>query len=110
SPDATITFDTFHAKNGDTIAYGTGSAWAIPKGSKNPAAACRFARVMTSVDSWVAAANARVALRSADGKPFTGLLTGNEKADEAVRALVTPSDSAQWQSAIDKMYEANEHS
>ena len=110
SPDATITFDTIHAKNGDTIAYGTGSAWAIPKGSKNAAAACRFAKAMTSVDSWVAAANARIALRSADGKPFTGLLTANEKADEAVRALVTPSDSAQWQSAIDAMYEANDHS
>lgn len=110
SPDATITFDTFRAKNGEALAYGTGSAWAIPRGSKNPTAACRFAKTMTSVDAWVAAANERVKLRSADGKPFTGLLTANTKADEEVRKLVTPSDSPQWQSAIDAMYEANDHS
>jgi multiple sugar transport system substrate-binding protein len=109
SPDATISFDTFRDTNGDPLAYASGSAWAIPAGSSNPEAACRFAKTMTDVDSWVAAANARVAKREADGKPFTGVLTGNKTADEKIKALVKPSGSDQWDSAVDAMYLANDH-
>jgi multiple sugar transport system substrate-binding protein len=64
---------------------------------------------MTATDSWVAAANARIELREADGKPFTGLLTANQDADDAVRALVTPSGDAQWDSAVDATYLANDN-
>jgi multiple sugar transport system substrate-binding protein len=114
SPDATITFDTFHTPQGDPLAFSTGSAWAIPAGSDGAAAACRFAKTMTTTDTWLAAANARLALREADGKPFTGLLTANTEADTAVRALVTPSgadqvNAAQWDSAVDATYLANDN-
>jgi multiple sugar transport system substrate-binding protein len=109
SPDATISFDTFRTPQGDPLAFASGSAWSIPSGSSNAAAACRFAKTMTATDSWVAAANARIELRQADGKPFTGLLTANQDADDAVRALVTPSGDAQWDSAVDATYLANDN-
>jgi multiple sugar transport system substrate-binding protein len=109
SPDATISFDTVRDTQGEPMAFAGGSAWAIPAGSDNPAAACRYARTMTEVDAWLAAAAARIAAREAEGKPFTGILTGNEVADEQVRALVEPTGSEQWDSAIDAMYEANDN-
>ena len=60
-----------------TLAFAAGSAWAIPSGSDNPEAACRLARAMTSIDAWQAAAEARITARDEEGKPFTGILTGN---------------------------------
>jgi len=108
SPDAPLAFDTVHARGGDTLAYATGSAWAIPAGSANPEAACRWARVMTSTDAWEAAANARIEVREAEGNPFTGiLLTGNAAADELIQGMVT-SVGEPWDTAAAKMYEANE--
>jgi multiple sugar transport system substrate-binding protein len=109
SPDATISFDTVRDTQGKPMAYAGGSAWAIPAGSDNPEAACRFARTMTEVDAWLAAAEARIDIRAEEGKPFTGILTGNEVADEKVQALVESTGSAQWDSAIAAMYEANEN-
>jgi len=108
SPDAPLAFDAVHDRNGDPIAYASGSAWAIPKGTDNPAAACRWARVMTETDSWVAAAEERKSLRAAEGKPFTGVLTGNEAADEAVRELVEPSHEV-WDAGVEAMYKANDN-
>lgn len=109
SPDATISFDTFRTPEGDPLAFSSGSAWAIPSGSANAAAACRFAKTMTTVDTWLAAANARLELREEEGKPFTGVLTGNEEADAAIRELVTSSGSEQWDSAVEAMYLANDN-
>ena len=108
SPDAPLTFDTVRDLQGQPLAYASGSAWAIPAGSANPEAACRWARVMTSVDAWQAAADARLSARQAEGKPFTGILTGNATADDLVRQKVTATD-APWSTAVDAMYEANDH-
>jgi multiple sugar transport system substrate-binding protein len=107
SADAPMAFDTVRNRTGQPIAYASGSAWAIPAGSGNPEAACRFARAMTSTDAWQAAAEARVEAREAEGKPFTGILTGNAKADEMVREMTT-SGGEPWDTAVAKMYEANE--
>jgi multiple sugar transport system substrate-binding protein len=109
SPDATISFDAFRTPAGDPLAFASGSAWAIPSGSETPAASCRFAKAMTATDSWLEAANARIDIRESEGKPFTGLLTGNEDADEQVRELVTSSGSAQWDSAVEATYLANDN-
>jgi multiple sugar transport system substrate-binding protein len=106
SPDASLVFDTVHARGGDTLAYASGSAWAIPAGSENPEAACRWARVMTSTEAWEAAANARIAAREAEGKPFTGILTANAHADTLIQGMVT-SGGEPWDTAVAKMYEAN---
>jgi multiple sugar transport system substrate-binding protein len=109
SPDAPISFDTFRTPAGEPLAFASGSAWAIPAGSETAAASCRFAKAMTETDTWLAAADARIAIREEEGKPFTGLLTGNEDADEAVRALVTPSGDPKWDSAVDATYLANDN-
>ena len=108
SPDAPMVFDTVRDHEGEPIAYASGSAWAIPSGAENPEAACRWARAMTSVDAWIAAAEARLDLREEEGKPFTGILTGNAEADEQIREMVT-SGGEPWDSAVEAVYEANEH-
>jgi multiple sugar transport system substrate-binding protein len=70
------------------INYTSGSAWAIPKDSKNPTAACKWAKAMTAVDTWVKAAQNRIALYKSKGSGvFTGLRTGNLKADQAIYKL-----------------------
>ena len=109
SPDAPMAFDTFRGTDGEPLAFASGSAWAIPKGSKNPEAACRFAATMTKTDSWVKAAQERVRLRKEEGGLFTGLLTGNVEADEQIREMVEPSGDEKWDSAVEAIYEANDH-
>jgi multiple sugar transport system substrate-binding protein len=109
SPDANVAFDTFRTPQGEPLAFASGSAWAIPSGSANAPAACRFVKVMTATDSWIAAANARIDLREAEGKPFTGLLTANREADDAIRALVAPAGDSRWDSAVEATYLANEN-
>ncbi|MFS0702348.1 ABC transporter substrate-binding protein [Cellulomonas sp. 179-A 4D5 NHS] len=109
SPDATLAFDTFRSREGEPLAFATGSAWAIPAGSPNAAAACRFAATMVEQDSWLAAAQARADARAESGQVFTGLLTGNADADEEIRStLVEPSGSPVWDQAVEAVYEANE--
>jgi multiple sugar transport system substrate-binding protein len=110
SPDAPLAFDTVRDREGEPLAYASGSAWAIPADSSNPEAACRFIKTMTETDSWIAAAQARVELREAEGKPFTGLLTGNAEADQMIQdQFVTPSGDEKWDAAVAATYEANEH-
>ena len=109
SPDAPLVFDTVRDHDGAPVAYASGSAWAIPADTENPAAACRWARAMTEVDAWVAAAEERKSIRDGEGKPFTGLLTGNQAADDAVAELVEPSGEEVWDSAVEAMYEANDN-
>jgi len=72
---------------GKPINYTSGSAWAIPKGAKNASDACKWAKTMTSVSTWVAAAKNRIALRKAKGGVFTGLRTANVAADRAIFKL-----------------------
>ena len=67
SPDAPMAFDTVRDVDGQPIAWASGSAWAIPKGSPDPEAACRMARVMTETDSWTAAAEERASMRKKEG-------------------------------------------
>lgn len=109
SPDAPMAFDSVRTTEGEPIAFTGGSAWAIPSGSDNPEAACRWARVMTSTDAWRAAAEARLSAREAEGKPFTGILTGNTVADEEIQGMIT-SGGEPWDSGVAAVYEANENS
>jgi multiple sugar transport system substrate-binding protein len=108
SPDAPLVFDTVRDHDGKPLAYASGSAWAVPAGSDNPAAACRWARVMTSVDAWQAAADARLAARTAEGKPFTGILTANLEADDAIKSMIT-SGGEPWDTGVKAVYEANDN-
>jgi multiple sugar transport system substrate-binding protein len=64
---------------------------------------------MTDTASWVKAAEERVRLREQEGGIFTGLLTGNIEADEQIRELIQPSGDPKWDTAVEKIYEANEN-
>ena len=110
SPDAPMAFDTVRSRQGEPIAFANGAAWAIPAGSDNPAAACTFATTMVETESWMAAAEARVAARDEAGLQFTGLLTGNQEADQRIQdELVEPSGEENWDHAVEVLYEANDN-
>jgi multiple sugar transport system substrate-binding protein len=108
SPDAPMAFGAVEDSDGNPVAYSSGSAWAIPKGSPNPGAACRFAKEMTTTDSWVAAAQARLDLRNKDKKPFTGIITANTEADEKIQAMTTAAEEP-WKDGVDAVYAANDN-
>jgi multiple sugar transport system substrate-binding protein len=87
SPQVQTLLVPMRNNKGHVINYTSGSAWAIPKGSKNAADACTWAKTMTSVSTWVAAAQNRIAVRKANGGVFTGLRTANVNADRAIFKL-----------------------
>jgi multiple sugar transport system substrate-binding protein len=107
SPKVKITTAPFTDRQGRPIDYATGSAWAIPRGAKHPELACLWAKTMTTVDAWMAAAQARI--QSRGEAKFTGLHTGNQAADARIaRELVKPADT-QWSQAretVDKVQDA----
>ncbi|GAA4901543.1 multiple sugar transport system substrate-binding protein [Stackebrandtia albiflava] len=110
SPDAPLAFDTFRDRRGEPLAFASGSAWAIPEGSANPQAACRFLKTMTATDTWLAAAQARADARAEEGKPFTGLLTCNVEADAQIRdRFVDETTDSVWAEAVTATYTANAH-
>lgn len=110
SPDAPLAFGPVKGTDGEVHAFATGSAWAIPAGADNPEGACAYAASMTQTEAWMAAAQARADAREAEGLVFTGVLTGNEEADEQIRSELVPDDApAPWSDAIAAMYEANDH-
>jgi len=101
SPDVDISVTPFKDRQGNPLTFVTGSAWAIPKGAKNPAAACQFAKTMTEASTWVAAAKARSEARAKKDLPFTGLYSGNKVADEQVFGQVyKPSGNAKFDDAV----------
>lgn len=117
SPKAQITFDAFRDRQGRPIAFAGGSAWAIPVGAKDTAAACRFATTMTSVDTWLAAARHRKAASDRAGTQFSGLLTANTVADDRIEAMALADadehrgapNADQWLSAVKAIYLADDH-
>jgi multiple sugar transport system substrate-binding protein len=84
SPDVNIVAKYFTNHAGGPITMFSGNAWAIPKGSKNAADACAYAKAVTSVPAWVAAAKKRLDARKAAGQTFTGLYTASTAADKKV--------------------------
>lgn len=86
SPEAPITVKAFNDRQGEPLTFATGNAWAIPRGARNPEAACAFMKTMTAPNTWVAAAQARAEARAAEGLPFAGVYTANEAADERIFA------------------------
>jgi multiple sugar transport system substrate-binding protein len=101
SPNVDITVTPFKDRQGNPLTFVTGSAWAIPKGAKNPNAACQFAKTMTEASTWLAAAKARVAARAKKGLPYTGTYTGNKAADEQIFGeIYKPSDNPKFDQAV----------
>lgn len=109
SPDIGLTVAPFTDEQGEPIDWVTGSAWAIPAGSKNKDVACKWIKTMSEADSWIAAAEARAEKRKAENQPFTGVYTGNEVADEKIFGeIVDLSDSPVFDKAVKATLEAQE--
>jgi multiple sugar transport system substrate-binding protein len=101
TPNAEVAVRPFVDRAGNPLTFASGSAWVIPKGAKNPDAACTFAKTMTATDTWVAAAKARVDQRKADNEAFTGLYTGNVNADKRIfDELYRPSGNKRFDDAV----------
>ena len=101
--DSTLVTD----KQGQPVSTLGGQAWAIPKGAKNPVAACAWAKTMTQTDTWMAAAKARAATVEKKSSLFTGLYTANTKADAQIREMyVKPGKDPGFDKAIDNVYSA----
>lgn len=110
TPKAELVVKPFVDRQGNPLTMANGQAWAIPKGAKNPAAACEFAKQMTATDTWVAAAKARVAARKASGAAFTGLYTGNAEADRQIMSEVyQPSGNPRFDQAVQTILAVQEH-
>lgn len=113
SEQAPMAFDTFKTTAGQPLSFGTGSAWAIPAAGKNPQAACRYLKTITQTDSWLAAAEARASKREEEKKPFTGLFTANQSADDQIKAKYVDASTAlesPWKEAVEASYTANDAS
>jgi multiple sugar transport system substrate-binding protein len=109
SPNVHITGLQFRNLKNQPIQYETGSAWAIPKGAKNPAAACTWAKTMTSVSTWMAAANNRAQIRAQKKQPYTGILTGNSIADAQIYKGI-PKINRFFDQAVKKYYDQQRYS
>lgn len=100
SPHVKLTIKPFTTQTGQPIDYETGSAWAIPAKAKHPQLACLWAKTMTSVTAWLAAAKARLAVDRKDHTTFTGLYTANQQADAAIMKADFKPNGSQWSKAV----------
>ena len=101
SPAVRIDAVPFKARNGKTVNYSTGNAWAIPRGADNQAAACEWMKVMTATTTWTRAAEARKAARKAQGAPFLPVWTANKNADRAiVQRIYEPQGNRDFNRAV----------
>jgi multiple sugar transport system substrate-binding protein len=110
SPKVKITALQFRNKKRQPINYETGSAWAIPKGSKNQAAACTWMKTMTSTSTWLAAAKNRAAIRKSKNQPYTGISTGNAVADQAIYKQTYTSINPFFDEAVKKVLDVQRFS
>ncbi|GGS48499.1 sugar ABC transporter substrate-binding protein [Planobispora rosea] len=101
TPDAAITVLPFKDRRGNPVNNVGGNAWVVPKGARNPDAACTWIKTMTAAETWIAAARARAAKRAQEGKAYTGTYTGNAKADEVIFSeIVKPSGKKPFDDAV----------
>jgi multiple sugar transport system substrate-binding protein len=109
SPDVKLTVAPFQGVGGQPVDWITGNAWAIPANSAHPKQACKWIKTMTDSPTWIAAAKARAATRQKEGKPFSGVYTGNKKADEVIfRDVVKPSGNAGFDTAVQTVLKTQE--
>lgn len=96
----------FRDADGQPFSVASGTAFVIPAGAKNPAAACAWMLDLTSDDAWDAAGAARADTRAKDGGINTGLFTGSPEADKRLReAYVVDSGNAGFDQVIATYYD-----
>ncbi len=84
SPDVDISAAPFVTVDGEPLTWADGDMIGISADSDNPDAACAFVTSVLSAEAWMAAADARAALREEAGLPNVGTVTGNIEADEYI--------------------------
>jgi multiple sugar transport system substrate-binding protein len=101
-----ITAVPFKDQSGNDFTVAGGTAFVIPTGAKNPAAACSWMLDLTSNQAWMAAGAARAeTLKKTPGAVNTGLFTGSPAADKAIRAkYVKPSGNKGFDETIATFY------
>ncbi len=110
SPDLEITVRALETRDGEPFTYADGNSWAVTTSAANPEAACAFAASMVSVDSWVAAAQARDDERAESGAPNTGVYTGNAVADEIIfNDIVDLSDQPVFEAAVEVVLDIQQY-
>ncbi len=106
TPDESVSFQPFRARDGSEITFASGAAWAIPVGTENYDAACEFIRVVTRPEAWVAAVQVRADARAETGEPFTGTFTANEEANDYIFSnLVTEENAGAYYPHVQKVVE-----
>jgi multiple sugar transport system substrate-binding protein len=91
----------FTNRKGGPITLFSGSAWAIPRGAKDPDLACKWMKAMTAVDTWKTVAKNRFELRKTQKRAFTGLYTANAAADVKVyEDIYQPLGKKQFDDAV----------
>ena len=84
SPDVDISAQPFLTLEGEPLTWADGDMIGIAADSDNKDAACAFVTAVLSTEAWIAAADARAALREEAGLPNVGTVTGNIEADEYI--------------------------
>ncbi len=96
----------FRDADGEPFSVASGTAFVIPAGAKNPAAACAWMLELTSDEAWDEAGAARAETRKADGGINTGLFTGSPAADQRLRdEYVVESGNAGFDQVISTYYD-----
>ena len=96
----------FRNADGEPFSVASGTAFVIPVGAKNPAAACAWMVDLTSDEAWNAAGEARGETRATEGGINTGLFTGSPAADKAIRdEWVKPSGNDDFDQVISAYYD-----
>ncbi|HEY7594118.1 MAG TPA: extracellular solute-binding protein [Actinophytocola sp.] len=109
SPDVKFTVAPVTDQQDEPIDWATGSAWAIPSGAKHKDQACKWIKTMTDSQTWIAAAKARKEKRDGEKKPFSGVYTGNEKADKTIFGdVVSLDDYPVYKNAVDGVLKAQD--
>jgi multiple sugar transport system substrate-binding protein len=110
SPGVDITAKYFTNRKGGPITLFTGSGWAIPRGSKNAALACKWMKAMTATNTWVSVAKARFDARKRQNRAFTGLYTANAKADVKIyEDVYQPLGKRQFDTAVRLLVQSNRY-
>lgn len=96
----------FRNAEGEPFSVTGGTAFVIPIGAENPAAACAWLVEVTSDEAWMAAGEARAATRAEDGGINTGLFTGSPGPDQTIREeYVAPSGNEGFDQVISTYYD-----
>jgi multiple sugar transport system substrate-binding protein len=110
TPNTRITAKYFVGRTGRPMTLFSGNGWAIPRGARDPDLACRWAKAMTSVPAWVAAARNRVEIRKRSGEAFTGLYTANTRADAQIqRNVYEPLGRPQYRRVVRLLYDSQRY-